>query len=500
LALEELGPTFIKLGQLLSTRPDLLPAQYLSEFARLQDDAASFPAEIVLQRIEAELGRPIESLFAEFDSQPLAAASIGQAHRAVLPDAREVVIKVRRPGAVEQVEVDLEILANLAAAASRRWEVAERYDVVGLVQEFAQTLRAELDYLQEAQNAGRFAVNFAGDPNVHIPRICWELTTSRVLTLERIRGTKISDLTEIAAQGIDRSALARSGTAVIVKMIFEDGFFHADLHPGNFFIEADGRFGLIDFGMVGVLDDATRDRLAELLVALINQQYARLAEALLDLGVTKRHVDRRALRGDLEGLISPNYGRPLSELQLAPILTQVFAIMRRHHLHLPPNLALLVKTILIADGIGLRLDPAFRLTTVIAPYANRLMMRQLSPKLMVKRLGKVGLDVARFGAEVPEQLRQILSDIERDGFEFSLRGGSFEPLIERLERLANRIVLGILTAAFIVGLAALLTVYHPSGWERWAGVMLTIGFVLAIVIGVYLAITILGSTCAKRKV
>ncbi|MBO0800774.1 MAG: AarF/ABC1/UbiB kinase family protein, partial [Blastocatellia bacterium] len=223
LAIEELGATFIKLGQFLSTRADLLPTEYQAELAKLQDSAPLFASEAAKERIEAELGQSVDALFAKFDPEPLAAASIGQAHAATLPDGTEVIVKVRRPGVVEQIEEDLEILQNLASAMSRRWEFASAYNIVGLAQEFAYTLRSELDYLQEARNAESFLRNFSDDPEVHIPRVFWEMTTSRVLALERIRGVKVSDLTILDAKGIGRRRLAERGARVILKMIFEDG-------------------------------------------------------------------------------------------------------------------------------------------------------------------------------------------------------------------------------------------------------------------------------------
>ena len=235
LALEELGPTFVKLGQVLSTRPELLPPAYVTELALLQDSLSPVPEPVIRQVLEAELGGPLESLFAAFDLTPLASASIGQAHAATLLDGTDVVVKVRRPGAVEQIEVDLEILQNLAAQADRRWVEAADYDLPGLAEEFARTLRGELDYLAEGRNAERFAENFAGDPGVRIPRVFWETTTTRVLTVERLGGYKISDLDALDAAGIDRPALAAHATQVVAQMIFDDGFFHANPHPGNMF-------------------------------------------------------------------------------------------------------------------------------------------------------------------------------------------------------------------------------------------------------------------------
>lgn len=493
LALEDLGPTFIKLGQFLSTRADLLPPEYQDELAKLQDSAPPIPSDIARETIEAELGQPVSALFASFDPQPLAAASIGQAHAATLRDGTEVVLKVRRPGVVERVEEDLEILHNLATAMSRHLEIAAQYDVVGLAQEFAQTLRAELNYLLEARNAERFAANFADDSKVHIPRVYWDTTTSRVLTLQRIRGIKISDLSALDAQGIDRHALAQRGTQVILRMIFEEGFFHADLHPGNFFIEADGRFGLIDFGMTGTLDDKAQEHLAMLVLAVVNTDYDQLVDALMEMGVTRTRVDRHHLRRDLQYLMAPYLGRPLGEIDLAPLLNEGLAIMRRHRMHLPPHLALLLKTILLTEGLGARLDPNFHLITVIAPYSSKLLYRLYSPSRWLQKLGRAGTDIAWLGAEVPQQMRRLVSEIERSGFEIGMKPQSFEPLITRLERLANRIVLGILASAFIVGLAVLLSVYRPSGSQTWAGVMFGVGFFFAVMLGLFLAWSILRS-------
>lgn len=493
LALEELGPTFIKLGQFLSARADLLPPEYQAELAKLQDDAPPFAAAIAQERIEAELGQPVSSLFATFEAQPLAAASIGQAHAATLHDGTEVVIKVRRPGVVEQVEEDLEILLNLAATMSRHWELAAAYDVVGLAQEFTQTLRAELNYLQEGRNAERFAANFADDPKVHIPRVYWDLTTSRVLTLERIRGIKISDLNALDEIGIERHVLAERGTQVILRMIFEDGFFHADLHPGNFFIEPEGRFGLIDFGMTGTLDETAQEHLARLVLAMLHNDYDQLVDTLLTMDVTRARVDRVQLRRDLRYLIAPYLGQPLGEIDLTPLLNDALAIMRRHRLHLPPHLALLLKTIIITEGLGARLDPNFHLISVLAPYTDKLLARLYSPSRWLRKLGRTGTDLVWLSTEAPQQLRRLVGEIERSGFEVGMKPKSFEPVLARLERLTNRIVLGILAAAFIVGLAVLLSVYQPTGWQNWAGAMFAAGFFFAVVLGLYLVWSILRS-------
>ena len=479
LALEELGTTFIKLGQILSTRADLLPPEYLAELTKLQDSAPPVAFEEIQQTVVTELGRPIEQIFAQFDPAPLAAASIGQAHAATLFDGTEVVVKVRRPGVVEQVNEDLEILKELAATASRHLSIADHYDLTGLVEEFSQTLRSELDYVREGHNAERFAANFSNDPHVHVPRVFWETTTSRVLTLERICGVKISDLAGLDQQGTDRRWLAQYATNVVLRMVCEDGFFHADPHPGNFFIEPNGTIGLIDFGMVGVLDERTQELLGELLIDINHEDADRLVDVFLDLGVTRKHVDRAAVRRDIERLLSTYWGLPLGEVKVTALLNDVYSIMRRHRMHLPPNLALLLKTVIMIEGLGVNLDPDFQLTNSITPYIERLVLRQYSPFRWVRSLGRASLDFTKLGMEMPRHVRRIASAAESGNLQIGMRPEGFDPVIDRIEKIANRIVLGVIAAAFITGLAVLASVYRPPGWERWAWAVFAFGlFVL----------------------
>ena len=491
LALEELGTTFIKLGQILSTRADLLPPEYLAELTKLQDSAPPVPFESIRETLLSELGQPIENVFAEFDTQPLAAASIGQAHAATLPDGTEVVVKIRRPGVVETVNEDLDILKELAATASRHLEFADRYDLVGLVEEFSQTLRSELDYIREGHSAERFATNFADEPGIHVPRVFWDATTSRVLTLERIRGVKINDLKSLDEQGTDRRWLAQYAANVVLQMVCEDGFFHADPHPGNFFIEPNGTIGLIDFGMVGILDERTQDLLADLLIAINHQDADRLVDVFLDLGVTRKRIDRALVRRDIERLLSAYWGLPLGELKVTALLNDVFSVMRRHHLHLPSNLALLLKTVIMIEGLGVNLDPDFQLTKSLTPYTERLVLHQYSPFRWVRSLGRASLEFAKLGVELPQQLRRIVDAAGDGNLQIGMRPEGFDPVIDRLERIANRIVLGVIAAAFINGLAVLASVYRPPGWESWAWFVFAFGFLSALVLGIYLAWTIL---------
>lgn len=495
LALEQLGTTFVKLGQVLSTRADLMPPEYQAELAKLQDAAPPIPADAVREVLAQELDADADVAFAAFDFEPLAAASIGQAHAATLPGGTEVVVKVRRPGVVDQVQQDLEILQNLAASASRRWEAAAGYDLVGLADEFARTLRAELDYLQEGRNAERFAANFAGDPDVQIPRVFWDTTTSRMLTLERIRGIKISDLEALEAAGIDRRALAERATRVTAQMVFEDGFFHADPHPGNFFIQPGGRIGIIDFGMVGTVDDRLRERLGVLLMALAREDADRVAGALLALGVSAGRVNRTALRDDVAELLVRYSGRSVGEIELGPAIGDVLGIVRRHHLRLPRDLALLLKMVVMDEGLAAQLDPGFRLGDVLGPYAQGLMAAQLSPGALVRRLGQAGIDVAQLTGELPDQLRRLLGVLEAGGVEVHLRGDELEPLVARAERLGNRLVAGVLAAALIDGLAELMAA-DPARWPARRRPLFAIGVGAAGTLAAYAA---WGANRARRR-
>lgn len=487
MAIEDLGATFIKLGQILSTRPDLLPPDYLRELTRLQDDAQPIPRDTSEGLINEELGAPVSELFASFESTPMAAASIGQVHAALLPDGTEVVVKVRRPGVVEQVTEDIEIVRNLSLVASRRWPPAEQYDLVGLADEFAETLRGEMDYLREGRNAERFAANFADDSEVHIPRVIWERSTSSILTLERIRGIKIDDTAALDAAGIDRTVLAQRLARVLLKMILEDGFFHADLHPGNILVEPGGRIGLIDFGMVGRIDEGGRERLAALLDSLADRDPERLVDAVLDLSTGRGKVNREGLKRDIERLLARYYDRPLGEVPLGPLLDEALAAVRRHRLQLPSSLALMFRALIVSEGLGLRLDPKFNVAPMLKPLGERILLRRYSPTAWAKRAGRTMLDADRLAAELPRRIHRILKTLDRGGFEFGVRRESLDPLGDRLEKLANRIVLGVITAAFIIGLSVLMLVYHPGETDHWLGVVFAGGLVVAAGLGLYLA-------------
>lgn len=449
LALEQLGATYVKLGQILSTRPDLVPAAYRQELAKLQDAAPPVTGAVIAELIQHELGGTPNEMFASFNLQPLASASLGQAHTATLHDGTEVVVKVRRPDVVEQVEADLEVLRNLAIRASRRWEAAADYDLVDIVDEFADTLRAELDYLREGRNAERFAANFAGSSTIGIPRIFWDTTTSRLLTIERVRGIKINDLDALDRAGIDRKVLADNAARAVAKMIFDDGFFHADPHPGNFFVQPDGRIGLIDFGMVGEVDQPLREALSKLLIAVAGRDPRRVALAVTELTSAHGAVTVSALSEDLAPILHRYAGRTLGEIPVGSLIQDVLAVVREHHLRLPRGLALLSKMLLMAEGLGAELDPAFQLAEVISPYAQHLVADRYSPEGIAHQLKAAGLDLVDAAADLPTQLRRLRDLLDAGGPELHMGSAELDPLVARLELTGRRLQRAILTAALL---------------------------------------------------
>jgi ubiquinone biosynthesis protein len=467
MALEELGPTFIKLGQALSTRADLLPPDFQAELAKLQDDTDPVAPDVIEEIIGSELGGPTTEVFASFDLEPLAAASIGQVHAATLHDGADVVVKVRRPGAAEDVELDLEILQNLAARASQRWTGAKDFDLIGLARDFAYLLRAELDYLQEARNAQQFRANFDADPRVLIPSVYPGLTTSRLITLERVRGMKISDLPGLDASGVDRAAQAERLATSVAQMVLVDGFYHGDPHPGNFFVEPGGRIAIVDFGRVGRIDDNLRSRLSHMLMALIQKDPDRLTNALLALRVPTGPIDRGRLRQDLSELLSRYSGHAVHDVPIGAALTEVLDIVRRYKLIFSPDLALLFGVLIMDESITDELDPDFRFDHALRPYVERHIASSLSPAALTRRAEQFGIELAEFAGELPGQLHRLLEAIGDGQFEVQLRTSELQPLVRRIERLANRVAISILAAAAIDALSELAAHNNPRrGWRR----------------------------------
>jgi ubiquinone biosynthesis protein len=491
LAMEELGTTYIKLGQILSTRSDILPDDYLAELSRLQDAVPPQPFDVVAAQITVELGRPPSELFAEFDPVPLGSASIGQVHAARLHSGEEVVVKVQRPGVEALVEDDLAILMDLARLAANRTVFGQIYDLPGLVEEFAHTLRGELDYVQEGKNAERFQLSFSGDQRIAVPRVFWPYTTRRVLTLQRIHGVKIDDARGLEQAGVDIKKLARNGAELVLKMVLEDGFFHADPHPGNFLVLNDGRIGLLDYGMVGLVDDATRDGLLYLILAISNQDMDRIVDQLTALGVMGSTGQLERLRRDLAHLLSIYWGLPLREIDVTGVLEEAMETARRHHLRVPTSLVLLAKTLAMNEGLARRLDPDFSTVDVLKPYVMRLAWANYSPRHWRKRLLPTLADLSRLAVNLPRRSERLLTQLERGDISINVHVHDTDRVLSELNGMVNRLILGMIVSGFAVGTGLLMQLYFTTGMSWMVQWLLGIGMAIVVGVGSWLSFSIL---------
>ena len=489
LAIEELGPTFIKFGQIMSTRPDLIPPRYIAQLVRLQDTVPPDPWEAVKGQLERELDGSLDELFASFEAEPVAAASLAQVHQATLPGGEEVVVKVQRPGIEETVEVDLEILFDLAHLVQRRTPLGEIYDFVGIAEEFAFTLRNEMDYRREGHNAERFQRSFADETALYIPKVYWDCTTRRVLTLERISGIRIDDVAALDAAGVDRRQVAKNAARIMIKEVLKDGFFHADPHPGNFFVTASSVIGAMDFGMVGHLDQRDRENLVRLYIVSVQLDAGGIVEQLIRMGAARRDVDRPGLQRDIGRLLTKYHGLPLKEIRAREVVEEVMPIAFRHHLRLPSRLWLLGKTLAMMEGVGLQLDPDFDIFAVSQPYVRKFLWQMVSPQSWGKRLLKTSGDWGELLADLPRRVPHLVDQLEEGDLQFTLRLSEIETLLARLDRMGNRLAISVLLAAFIVSLALLIPSFlgGQQGWIFW---LIILGFIAASILGLWLLFSI----------
>ncbi len=489
LAIEELGPTFIKFGQIMSTRPDLIPPRYIAQLVRLQDTVPPAPWEAIKEQLERELGSPLDELFASFEPEPVAAASLSQVHQATLPGGEEVVVKVQRPHIESTIAVDLEILLDLAHLIQERTPLGEIYDLVEIAEDFAFTLRNEMDYRQEGHNADRFRRNFANETALYIPKVYWDYTTQRVLTLERISGIKIDDIAALDAAGVDRRQVAKSAARIIIKEVLEDGFFHADPHPGNFFVMDEAVIGAMDFGMVGHLDRRDRENLVRLYIVSVQLDAEGIVEQLIRMGAAGHDVDRPGLQRDISRLLTKYHGLPLKEIRAREVVEEVMPIAFRYHLRLPSHLWLLGKTLAMMEGVGLQLDPDFDIFAVSQPYVRKFLWQMASPQTWGKRLLKTGSDWGELLADLPRRVSHLTDQLEEGDLQITLRIRELEALFIRLDRVGNRLAISVLLAAFIVSLALLMPSFlgGRQGWIFW---LITLGFAAASVLGLWLLFSI----------
>jgi ubiquinone biosynthesis protein len=490
-AMEELGVTFIKLGQILSTRSDILPPEYIEELSKLQEGVPPAPYQSVVSQLTRELGRPPNDLFAEFQEEPVGSASIGQVHAAKLVTGEEVVVKVQRPGLHALVEEDLLVMRDMARLAAGRTIWGQVYDLPGMVEEFATTLWGELNYLREGRNADRIRRSFAGEPCLYLPTIYWGYTTRRVLVMERLRGIHIQNVHALEEAGIDRKRLAETGARVVLKMALEDGFFHADPHPGNFIVMDNGVLGLMDFGMVGQVDDSTREGLLYLLVAIVNQDMDRVVDRLMDLGVIGNTVQLERLRRDLGHLLGEYWGLPLREIDVSKVLEESMQVMRKHRLRVPTHLVLLAKTISMNEAIARRLDPDFSAAGLLQQYVPALVASRYSPENWQRELLPNLLDVGRLAVSLPRRADRLLTRFEHGNISVNVSVQEADRALRALNNVTNRLILAMLASSFAIAIALLLQIYY-TGVLRWLlGWMLVLGMVVVSGLGLWLAVNIL---------
>jgi len=478
-ACEELGPMFIKLGQALSTRGDLLPEAYRVELAKLVDDVPPLPADAIAAVIREDLGAAPETLFAAFDLEPLASASIGQVHGARLVDGRDVVVKVRKPGVDSLVRVDLDILGDLIDTWGPRLPALESYDARGVLREFAESFVAELDYRREAANERFFRQVFADEPGFMIPDVIAEYSTARVLVHERVDGRKVSDVDAVSSRR--RAAVSQRIARFVLEPAFEHGVFYADPHAGNLMIGADGSLAVVDFGTVGRLTPDARRRVAGMLLAISRRDADRLTDRLIEVTAPRHPIDRPRVANDVERLLERYVDVSFDDVPIGNALGELLHVLRRHQLRLPSNLAALVKALVMCEGILQTLDPASSLSDYLHPMAGKLVFQGVGGgDGAAGRLRDSALDAAQLSIELPRRIDRVLGEIERGNLRVWTRVEDIEPLVQRLEHMVERANATMLAAACIVGLAIVLQLYHPQGWQQWIGIIVWIAILGAV--------------------
>ena len=488
--LEELGPTYVKLGQLLSVRQDIIPPEYAQEFSKLQDSVPPFPFEDVKNLIEIELEAELDEIFKEFEHEPIAAASIGQVHCAKLMDGTEVVIKVQRPGIKKVIDTDIDMMYSLAEFLQEHIAQAKLYRPTEIVNEFSRSIHAEMDYAQEARNIDRFASNFRDNPHIYIPKVYWEYSTKKVLTMEYVKGISCTDPEEIDKRGFDREYIATESAKAFMKQVFEDGFFHADMHPGNVFIVDDERIALIDFGMVGHLPTEVRNSLVDALNDVISGDIPHYIEVLRDFDVINEETDVPALRIDIEYLVDKYYGRSFKQLDTPAMLGEMINTLRRHQARVPANVAIFFKGILTIEGFGAHLVPDFNVTEIAEPYVKKVVKDRVSPKNIAKGAYKDTMNLARTMHKLPMQVSHILTNAEKGYLTIKFENEGLDRILAEINVTSNRLAFSLILSSIIVGSSLII---QTGMAPLIAGVPMlgVIGFLTAGIMGMWLIIYIL---------
>lgn len=484
LALESLGPTYIKFGQVMSTRPDLVPPEMLTELKKLQESVPPFPSEVAVERLQTQLGRPVSELFASFETKPLAAGSLGQVHRATHFDGTPLAVKIRRPGAARNVERDLTLMREIALLIDRNIAEARVFDPIGLVNHFARTITRELNFAREGRTMDEFRRLFRNDATLYVPQVFWELTTESVLTMEYIDGFCIDELVAQSATGcvlvseasqgavvnvpvncmVNPAQVAANGARIFMKQAFEYGVFHGDPHPGNIRVRPDGTICLLDYGMIGMIDEKTREQLIDLLLAISHQNVDGAVKIVLQIGETYREIDRPLLQVDMRDFIANYYGVPLERMNVGRLLSDFVAIMSNHGIRCPGSLMLLIRALVTLEGIGRELDPEFNLASHLQPFIERMVRQRFEPYRMAERVFAESRKMVELAHEMPAYLNRTMKKISENDLRIQLEHRNLDHFIQEMERSSNRLVVGMVVSALIMASALILAGKVSSVW------------------------------------
>ncbi|HWR07391.1 ABC1 kinase family protein [Sporomusa sp.] len=495
LVFQQLGPTYVKLGQIASTRPDLLPPEIIGELEKLQDKVPGFPFEEVRSVLQAELGGTLEEIFQHFEPEPLAAASIGQVHQAVLKTGETVAVKIQRPNIAADIETDLEILYELASLAERRFHWAETYQLVDMIDEFAKALRNELDYTSEARNAEKISKQFINNPMIYVPKVYWDYSTRKVLTAEYIEGIKISKSEKLEQQGYNLSLLAERFAKGIFHQIFMEGFFHGDPHPGNVVVLPGEIIAFLDFGMVGRLSAEMKYNLSSVVIGLMRQNSDDLTKAIFRIGVVPDTVNRLQLREDIDLLQEKYYGVPLSKVSLGEAISSIFAVSLKHKIKIPADLVLVGKALLTMEGVVEKLDPGLSILDIAEPFGQKLLLERLHPKNLTKALLQNINDFGELFISFPQYFHELRSIVRRGRLHLEIAIPEIEHILKTQDRISNRLSFSIILLAFSLIMSSIIVSLSIAGQYSllWKLPIVEIGFAIAMVMFIWLLYAIIRS-------
>ncbi|MUV36783.1 putative protein kinase UbiB [Lentibacillus sp. JNUCC-1] len=492
-SMQELGPTFIKLGQIASSRRDMIPMEIISELEKLQDDVEAFSFDDAKDIIEEELDNSLDNLFLDFNEEPLATASIGQVYRAHLLSGEEVAIKVQRPEIEDKIETDLSIVRYIAQVLEERTKWAKNYHLCNMVDEFSESLQDELNYNAEGRNADRIRHQFKNNPDIYVPDIYWDFTTEKVLTMEYVKGIKINAIDQLAAEGYDLELVTDRVADAMMKQMLEHGFFHGDPHPGNIYIMPGNQITFIDFGMVGRLSQELRHNFASLIIYLNQGNTKGMIKTFTGMGMLSEEADHAALTRDLDRLQSQYYDIPLSEISLAEVMMKVFRIAYKHEIELPTDIAILGKVVLELEEVLGKLNPDFSIMSGVEPFGKKILRERYNPASLAKRGFEEIVENARILSDLPQQLKDVTSMIKRGKLRVDIHVSDLEVLLKRLDRISNRLSFSIILLSFSILMVGLIVGAAISGQTTmiWRLPVIEVGSVIATLMFILMIYTII---------